>query len=201
MGTRLTRSEQAEQVRADVLAAARAEFLEAGYRGATLDRIASRAGYTKGAVYSRYASKADLFLALLEERIEARARQNRRLARAASGRDGLVALAQRWAAIQRDDLAWTLLVLEFRVHAARNPQLLERYAELHARTLDGIEDVLREVLRADEVPAGLALRDIAQAIFAAGNGATLEQAVDRKALPARVIARMALGLTASETDR
>jgi len=201
MTTRLTRAEQAEQVRTDVLAAARAEFLEAGYHGATLDRIAAAAGYTKGAVYSRYASKADLFLALLEERIEARAQQNRKLARAASGRKGLVELARRWAAIQRDDLAWTLLVLEFRVHAARDPELLERYAELHERTLDGLEDVLREVLRADEVPRGLALRDVAKAIFAAGTGATLEQAVDPKALPAPVVARMVLGLTATEANR
>ena len=63
---RLTRAEQGEQTRAELLAAAREEFLDAGYHGATLDRIAAAAGYTKGAVYSRYASKADLFLDLLE---------------------------------------------------------------------------------------------------------------------------------------
>jgi AcrR family transcriptional regulator len=199
MAQRRTRSEQAEQVRVDLLAAARREFLAAGYHAATLDKIAAAAGYTKGAVYSRYASKADLFLALLEERIEARAEQNRAMAAEVSGADELAELVARWAEVQQRDLPWSLLVIEFRVHAARDPELLDRYAALHRRTLDGIAAVLGGFLPA--TADGPSARDVAQAIFAAGTGATLEQAVDPSPLPHPVIARMVGGLAPKEVDR
>ena len=70
MSPRLSRAEQNDRNRALLLAAARRVFLERGYYAATLDQIADEAGFSKGAVYSRFASKADMFLALLEDRID-----------------------------------------------------------------------------------------------------------------------------------
>ncbi|MET0325791.1 MAG: helix-turn-helix domain-containing protein [Ilumatobacteraceae bacterium] len=49
-------------------------FRRDGDAGGTVDAIADDAGFTKGAVSARFGSRADLFLSLLEERIEARAR-------------------------------------------------------------------------------------------------------------------------------
>jgi len=42
-------------------------FLKLGYQGATLDRIAAEAGYTKGAVYWHFKNKEALFIELLAE--------------------------------------------------------------------------------------------------------------------------------------
>lgn len=49
---RLTRVQQQELNRRRVLAAARAEFSERGFRKATVDEIAIRADLTRGAVHS-----------------------------------------------------------------------------------------------------------------------------------------------------
>lgn len=49
-----------------IIEAARAEFLEKGYRGASLRKIAERAGVTVGAIQTRYASKEALFAGLLQ---------------------------------------------------------------------------------------------------------------------------------------
>ena len=76
MAKRLNRVEQGERNRALVLAAARRVFLERGYAGATLEAIAEEAGFSKGVVYSQFAGKPDLFLALLEARIAERAERN-----------------------------------------------------------------------------------------------------------------------------
>jgi len=54
-----------ERNRAAVLAAARAEFVERGFRDAKVDVIASRAGLTRGAVYSNFPSKRALYFAVL----------------------------------------------------------------------------------------------------------------------------------------
>src|SRR5256886_13921756 len=53
-----------------LLEAAAEVFALRGYRDSSVDEIAQRAGYSKGGVYWHFASKDDLFLALLEERID-----------------------------------------------------------------------------------------------------------------------------------
>ena len=92
MSPRLSRAEQNDRNRALLLAAARRVFLERGYFAATLDQIADEAGFSKGAVYSRFASKADMFLALLEDRITERAAQNAELAAELAGTGNFAAL-------------------------------------------------------------------------------------------------------------
>src|SRR6186997_399416 len=92
MATRLTRAEQGERNRGLVLAAARRVFLERGYAGATLEAIADEAGFSKGVVYSQFAGKPDLFLALLDARIAERAERNAAVSAGLAGVDGLRAL-------------------------------------------------------------------------------------------------------------
>src|SRR6185312_10577699 len=59
------RAETQERNRASVLAAARAEFVERGFRDAKVDVIAARAGLTRGAVYSNFPGKRALYFAVL----------------------------------------------------------------------------------------------------------------------------------------
>src|SRR3569833_395772 len=64
---RLSRAETRERNRAKVLAAAREEFTERGYRDAKVDGIAERAELTRGAVYSNFPGKRALYFAVLAE--------------------------------------------------------------------------------------------------------------------------------------
>src|SRR5699024_6872801 len=65
-----SRQERQQQTRAALLDTARMVFSEDGYHAARLERIAREAGYSKGAVYSNFAGKADLFLAVLDQNLE-----------------------------------------------------------------------------------------------------------------------------------
>ncbi len=49
------------------MAAAREVFVSVGYHAAAMDDIASRAGVTKPVLYQHFASKRDLYLAILDE--------------------------------------------------------------------------------------------------------------------------------------
>ena len=60
----------ADARRALVLVAARSAFFELGLEGASLREIAKRAGYTPGAIYSYFASKEEVYGALLGESLE-----------------------------------------------------------------------------------------------------------------------------------
>jgi AcrR family transcriptional regulator len=63
---RTPRQEKRAQTRAALLDAAERLWAKHGIRGASLDEIAAQAGMTKGAVYSNFAGKTDLILALLD---------------------------------------------------------------------------------------------------------------------------------------
>src|SRR5476649_1930069 len=66
----LTPERRRAMTRRHLLEAAAIVFARDGFHGATLDDVAATAGFTKGAVYSNFKSKDDLFLALLDDRIE-----------------------------------------------------------------------------------------------------------------------------------
>lgn len=60
-----------ERKRQSILAAALAEFLESGFLGAGMDRVAARAGASKVTVYAHFADKQALFEAVCAEAIAA----------------------------------------------------------------------------------------------------------------------------------
>jgi len=95
--SRLTRAETQERNRAKVLAAARDEFVRSGYREAKVDRIAERAGLTRGAVYSNFPGKRALYLAVLAEHL-ARPLDAPHWALGRTVADALGALARSWVA-------------------------------------------------------------------------------------------------------
>src|SRR3954470_11265903 len=66
--TRPTRAEKHAATTSALLAAAAETFAERGFEAATMEQIADRVGLSKGALYYRYKTKEDLFLALLDER-------------------------------------------------------------------------------------------------------------------------------------
>lgn len=69
MTVRLTRAERREQTRRALLDAAGRVFVERGFAGASVEAIAAEAGYTRGAFYSNFATKEELFAELLQDRV------------------------------------------------------------------------------------------------------------------------------------
>jgi AcrR family transcriptional regulator len=188
MRTRRSRVEQKETTRRRLLDAARRVFLRRGFHATSLDLVAIEAGFTKGAVYSRFRSKADLFLALLEERIAQRIDEMRSAAAGARGTLTVAtALGRQWDQKLSQDEHWSLLLIEFRLHAARIPALNRRYAALHGR----LRAAMAELITADAADAGdtlvLPAEDIARAALALGTGAVLERAADGAAFPAHLM--------------
>ena len=197
------RKVQVERNRELLLAAARGVFLARGYHGSTLEAIAAEAGFSKGVVYSQFESKADLFLALLDERIAERAAENERGVREAGGGAAAVAalcaLGRRRAQRETD---WNLLLLEFRAQAAREPALNERYAKAHARAIDGIAGLLTRMFEAAGVEPARPPELLAKFLLAITSGVNLENLVAPGSLPTDAVVELlerTLGLGAETT--
>jgi AcrR family transcriptional regulator len=129
---RLTRSERTALTRRELLDAAQRRFFRDGYHGTTLDDIADEAGYTKGAVYSTFKSKGGLFLAFFDEVVERRVEEIRLLLAPHDADDAkFSALAAQ--PVDEHNSQFLLLTIEFWVHAAREPALLDAFAEARRR--------------------------------------------------------------------
>jgi AcrR family transcriptional regulator len=190
--TRLTRRERSAQIRRDLLEAAERRFFERGYHGTTLDDIADEAGYTKGAVYSTFKSKAALFLAVFDEVVDRRLRELRELLAPHERQEDLVvALARQPAADVNAQLL--LLAIEFWVHAARQPALLDEFSARYRR--------LRASL-AELAPPNCALGSERWAIvtFALSNGLALERLIDPIGVPDDLMAAVQAQIACPAAD-
>ena len=140
----LTPERRRQQTRDYLLAAAAQVFAERGFHGATLDEVAAVAGFTKGAVYSNFKNKDDLFIALLESRYQsgmASLRAHLETAETphqASDFLGRIAdeLDEAWAE------SWGALYQEFLVYAMRNPDARRKLAELERADVDALAAVI-----------------------------------------------------------
>jgi AcrR family transcriptional regulator len=174
---RATRAQTAANNRERVLDAAREVFRRKGFHGSSVDEIAEEAGFSKGVVYSQFGSKDDMFLALLERRIEQRARENLDAIRSARPGTELATIWDLSERIRKADPEWTLVVLEYRIHAARNPALNRRYAALHQRTIEGVARTIEVLRERRGVTPRYTPTDLARFTFAIDNGYALEQLV------------------------
>lgn len=172
----MSRAEQVGRNRGLVLEAARRTFLARGYAGATVDAISEEAGFSKGVVYSQFAGKPDLFLALLEQRIAERATANADVAARSTGLDGLRALLRANARRSADDEDWGRLLIEFRIVAARDQELNARYSALHETTIERFAGAIRDILARDGLTTVHPARVVAELVLALDAGTILERA-------------------------
>jgi AcrR family transcriptional regulator len=178
VAVRLTRVERREQTRGELLAAARQVFLRRGFHQASLEEIAEEAGYTKGAVYSNFAGKDELFLAVLTDHDEHRRRtQIDRLLAGATLEGGLRAAAREVARFAREEPEWAPLLAEFWTHAARHEHLRRRVAEGHELGLDGYATVLSELAERYGLELTIPVKEVARSTAALSRGLTLEAIV------------------------
>jgi AcrR family transcriptional regulator len=184
---RLSRSERAALTRRELLDAAQRRFFRDGYHGTTLDDIADEAGYTKGAVYSTFKSKSGLFLALFDEVTRRRLEDTRAfLAPYETGPARVAALARR--PTDDRDAQFLLLSIEFWVHAAREPELLDAFSERHRRLLAELAE-----LAPSTTPLGP--QRWALATLALSNGLALERVIDPGAVPGDLMADVQLRIS------
>ncbi|MFJ8659906.1 TetR/AcrR family transcriptional regulator [Streptomyces sp. NPDC093795] len=172
------------RTRAALLKAALETFAEHGFHATTIEQICERAGYTRGAYYSNFASKEELFLALFDEHSD---RTVRRLAEAIDALSAeeytLTRLAELAARVEADERDWYLVTTEFTLHAIRDPQaawVLARHDErLRAEIARGITLVLRRAGRELIVDADR----FARLLIALREGGLAQSYVEPDALP------------------
>jgi AcrR family transcriptional regulator len=115
------------EVRKRLLDAAMIVFGELGYTAASLDIVAAAAGLTKGAVYSNFSSKDELYFAMIEDQLERRVAQTSFAA--TLGAADLEEIGKFFTSNIFKERHWELVWLEYWARVVREEELREPYLE------------------------------------------------------------------------
>jgi AcrR family transcriptional regulator len=181
---RLTRAESQARTRDRLIAAAARVFARRGFHGASVDEVADEAELTKGAVYSNFGSKDELFLGVLETRLQAQAELYRQLeAQAKEQANGDVAsLLPRLDELEE---IWCLLQIEFWLYALRNPPVRDRMAGLYRQFRAQLAPIAEAYATEDVEP-----EEVAAVAIALYNALTLQWQADPGAIRPDLVARV-----------
>jgi AcrR family transcriptional regulator len=194
----VTRKQKQARTRAKLMRSAGRLFCRRGLEQASVDEIANQAGYTKGAFYSNFKSKEELFLAMLDEKF---GEEIERI-EAALGTDESPDAVARHAGedfirFLRSDPEWERLYLEFVAYAVRNDdfrqELLTRCRSMDER----LEEVYRRWGERIGIEHPIPLADITQITSIMTEGFLVRQQIDpelREELYGTMLAAFMLGL-------
>ncbi|MFE6686295.1 TetR/AcrR family transcriptional regulator [Streptomyces sp. NPDC057743] len=127
---RLTREESRRQTRDRLLSAAAELFTERGVNGTSVEQIAERAGYTRGAFYGNFEDKNALVAEVLHSRTSREVEEVRALTQDATSLADALDRLRAWNRDRAQHLPqWLALRMELVLHALRNDALRPRLAE------------------------------------------------------------------------
>ncbi|BCL84477.1 TetR family transcriptional regulator [Ktedonobacteria bacterium brp13] len=196
---RLTRDESRLHTRERLLEAATEVFSRRGFEAASVDEIADEAGFSKGAVYSNFASKEELFLTLLDrhlwnelqsmmmqftvpkeaapdvEKITVDAKESEQREESPHPQTFKEALQKK-----RTE---NILTLEFFLYAMRHPEAQQQLAERYRGGRQEITKVLQTLLNEHGGQAGFPIEYMSWSLIALGLGLALQAYLEPVALP------------------
>jgi AcrR family transcriptional regulator len=182
--SRMTREQSRANTRERLLAAARSAFARSGFHGASVEEIASEAGFSTGALYSNFDGKEDLFLVLMEREIDKHQREIAEAVRAqasmsARARGG----AQQWMTMIDREPELLLLFMEFWAYGVRDARMRPRVAEQFARVRVLLTQLIVDGVRDFDLELDMPAEHLAVVIDALADGIARQKLADPDAVP------------------
>jgi AcrR family transcriptional regulator len=196
----MTREQSRANTRERLLRAARTVFARGGFHGASVEEIASEAGFSTGALYSNFTGKEDLFLVLMEREIDEYAREISDAVRERSSiAERATGGARQWMTMIEREPDVLLLFMEFWAYGVRDarvrPKVAARFAQVRERLTALIVDGVREFELELDIPA----EQLAVAIDALADGIARQKLADPAAVPDELMGRVLSLLLAGAT--
>jgi AcrR family transcriptional regulator len=150
---RLSRDESREVTRHRLLTAAAELFAERGVTGASVEQIAERAGYSRGAFYGNFEDKKELVVALLEQRTRQELTEVRALAKGTKVFADVLEPLRKWHRQRGKHLTgWLLLRIELWLYGLRNPDILPELGKRERFARAAITEAIERDFTARDIP-------------------------------------------------
>jgi len=176
---RLSRRDSQARTRSRLLDAAAAEFAANGLERTSIERIAQRAGFTRGAFYSHFADKTSIALALLEQRFDGYIDQ---FARVLATDEDPEARARKagndYSMLVSQDPEAQQLLFEFAVYALRQENFRQELTARLRRLREQVAEVFRRRAADYGIEPPVPLERLTLMTFASANGVALAQLLE-----------------------
>lgn len=166
-----------EATRQRLLDAAAQVFAEVGLAAASVEAVCERAGYTRGAFYSNFDSKEELFLELTRQVSRERIAAVRARVSALESRDdqrqrpsGAVAIIEQVLDVSNDDRLGVLLMSEIRIHALRNASFADAYLAQEEEMVDSVAQIVTDIAERRGLVLRVPANEAAQLMLMAWEG-------------------------------
>ena len=190
-GVRMTREQSKANTRERLLDAARRVFASSGFHGASVEEIASAAGFSTGALYSNFDGKEDLFLALMEREIEEHAREiGEAVARRTSVAERAAGGARVWMTMIEREPELLLLFMEFWAYGVRDPHVRPKVAARFAQMRELLTRLIADSAREFELELQIPAEQLAVAVDALADGIARQKLADPDAVPDELMGRV-----------
>jgi AcrR family transcriptional regulator len=198
--TRMTRAQSRANTRERLLGAARRVFARSGFHGASVEEIASEAGFSTGALYSNFDGKEDLFLVLMEREIDEHAREISEAVRArTSVAERATGGARQWMTMIAREPEVLLLFMEFWAYGVRDAQVRPKVAARFAQMRELLTKLIADGVREFDLELDIPAEQLAVAIDALADGIARQKLADPEAVPDELMGRVLSLLFAGAT--
>jgi len=190
MKKRLTRAEKRERTYEELILATEKLFIQQGFHAPSVDEIAFEAGYTKGAVYSNFESKEDLFFVVYERRADRAVAEIEQILRENGPAAGLELLASDATHRRGREDGWLAVYFEFWAHIVRNPSLRQRFARIHARVAGPMHAAVERIAEERDIVLPVEASSLNVAMIAMVSALSLERLTQPDVVDVGLGARM-----------
>jgi AcrR family transcriptional regulator len=196
----MTRQQGRANTRERLLRAARSVFARRGFHGASVEEIASEAGFSTGALYSNFTGKEDLFLVLMEREIDEHAREISDAVRErASMSERATGGARQWMTMIQREPEVLLLFMEFWAYGVRDAQVRPKVAARFAQIRELLTKLIADGVREFDLELDIPAEQLAVAIDALADGIARQKLADPDAVPDELMGRVLSLLFAGAT--
>ena len=186
---RLNREESQARTRGLLMRSAASCFARRGFDGASVDEIAESAGFSRGAFYSNFGDKDEIFLALIQRHLEWDLRDFEAMLVTS---DSFELLVEKVAARYRelgDSPDWCLLMAEFQLRVSRESNGDDAFVQAYADYRRALSRLIEQAFARFGRKSSLTPADLAVTLIALSHGLALERAASKKAIPMALTGR------------
>jgi len=174
---RLTREESRAQTRATLMAVGREHFIRYGLGGAVAEKIAEDAGYSRGALYSNFDGKEELFLAVIREEQDRRTEALHSMFKEEpSAKERLRKMREAIADLVTDP-DWIVLRAEFEAGALRNERIRQTFVKVHRKQVRDGGNLIRNLAQSSDIHLGLKPNEFIMIILNLTHGLAVTQKI------------------------
>ncbi|MFB9326299.1 TetR/AcrR family transcriptional regulator [Paenibacillus aurantiacus] len=192
---RMTREERKQETRRHLQDAGARIFAQFGFYGASVDKIAAEAGYTKGGFYAHFDSKESLFLTLFEQQLHAEVASMKEHAQQPMTLEAFVSfLVHGFESDLEESRTWDMLKMEFILYAMREESVRAPFADMILRMVGSLTDDVKPLL-AQHDDAVLTPEALIWAIVSLESGMAIYRYILGDSLPVSVFEQSVCALT------